>query len=652
MKTLKYTILSLSVTLSSCVDFLDVVPDNIATLDNAFANAPMAEKYLVTCFSYMPSFADTQFMLLCDEFWTEYPRSAYYDPSVARSMAFGNQNTVSPGYNFWDGLNSGKALFVGIRTCNIFLEKVEEVPVSTFDFLWSEEGKTFTQKEWWIAEVKFLKAFYHYWLLRMYGPIPLIRENLPVSASVDAVQVPREQVDDCFDYIVSLLDEAIPNLPQSLVRPATEAGHITREIGMSLKAKVLMEAASPLFNGNTDYASFINPENNEPFFNQTFDSEKWVKAAEAWRTAVAEAETQGHELFRFQPMPTDKVNDSLRVHMNIRGSMSEGNLNLNREGVWLDMAQNVKYFQERNMLCFDSRFSSTFQPLIVLDPTLKVAEQFYTDHGVLMEEDEEWLSSGKYADRYKLRTSTYEDRYIIKQGEVTAGLNYDREARFYGNLAFDRCQWFGNGRFDKEDMWTLRTRNGDPMAAGGVPITGYGGRKVINYQSAMKETAGGEITSSNYGWPVIRLADMYLSLAEALNEAYGPSNEVYEYIDKVRDRAGLEGVVASYTKYAVASAKNKYSTQDGLRSIIHQERLIELYNEGHRYWDIRRWKRAKEMWHNKPIQGWNYLAREPELYYQIMTHHTPQFNSKDYLYPIREYDLNVNQRLVQNPGWE
>ncbi|HML85492.1 MAG TPA: RagB/SusD family nutrient uptake outer membrane protein, partial [Bacteroidales bacterium] len=84
---------------------------------------------------------------------------------------------------------------------------------------------------------------------------------------------------------------------------------------------------------------------------------------------------------------------------------------------------------------------------------------------------------------------------------------------------------------------------------------------------------------------------------------------------------------------------------------IQQERLIELANEGHRYWDIRRWKRAKEMWQNQPIQGWDVDQGETETYYRIKTIYTTSFTTKDYLWPIREYNLSVNPNLDQNPGW-
>src|SRR3546814_823881 len=152
--------------MSSC-NYLDVVPDKVATLDNAFSMRSMAERYLFTCYSWMPEhgdvFAGNPGFTAGDEFW-------FYDNVTqdykAWRIALGNQNVLDPILNFWNGRQGGKDLYRGIRECNIFLENIESVP----DMSSSEKAR-------WTAEVKFLKAYYHFWLLRMYGPIPLIKRS-------------------------------------------------------------------------------------------------------------------------------------------------------------------------------------------------------------------------------------------------------------------------------------------------------------------------------------------------------------------------------------------------------------------------------------------------------------------------------------------
>src|SRR3546814_12284990 len=116
------------------------------------------------------------------------------------------------------------------------------------------------EKDRWVAEVKVFKAYYHFYLLRMYGPIPLIRENFPIASGVEEVQVAREPFDNCVDYIVELLDEAVleENLPASIEDRTTEWGSITKPTALTIKALVLTTAASLLFSGNPDYGSLAD----------------------------------------------------------------------------------------------------------------------------------------------------------------------------------------------------------------------------------------------------------------------------------------------------------------------------------------------------------------------------------------------------------
>ncbi|MDR1170903.1 MAG: RagB/SusD family nutrient uptake outer membrane protein [Bacteroidales bacterium] len=646
MKNIKILILvGVSGIFNSCVDYLDVVPDNVATIDNAFTSRSMAEKFLFTCYSYMPSHSsiNTQAFTIGDEFWVPYPQVPlffYNDPF--EQIAMGNQGIINPQLNYWDGANNGKAMFIALRDCNIFLEKVNGVPG-----LYEQERKR------WIAEVKFLKAYYHYWLLRMYGPVPLIRENLPVSASVEEVQVKREPVDACFDYIVSLLNEAVADLPLKLQNESTEMGRATQPVVLAVKAKVLVEAASPLFNGNTDYANFKDKD-GIPYFNQAYDVAKWEKAATACRNAIDTCHLAGFALYQYQQGVGENMVPEIVTQMSIRNSVAENNYTLNKEAVWTNPNSTSYEIQSVTTPFIDPSKITNMGIRPILAPPLRIAEMFYTASGVPVDEDQEWESNGKYAERYKVKTATDADKYHIKVGVQTATLHFDREIRFYANLSFDGGLWYGTGKFDNDDQWDVRAKAGEAAGKRSMSrysVTGYFCKKLANYKNVILPGDGGGYQVVDYPWPVIRLADLYLLCSEALNEAYGPSQEAYQWIDLVRSRAGLEGVEASWSKYARTSRKAKPTTQDGLRDIIQRERLIELANEGQRYWEIRRWKRAKEIWHNKPIQGWDIEQSETATYYRVRNIYTPQFTTKNYLWPVREYNLSVNPNLDQNPGW-
>ena len=275
-KIIGITVLILLAAGSSCKKYLDVAPDNIGTIDYAFRMRTEAEKYLFTVYNNLPAFGEVGSdpgFFTGDEFAAPYPTAKDININLYR-IARGEQNVVNPIANFWDGGNGGRSYFQAIRECNIFLENVDKVPdLSAFE------------KRRWVGEVKILKAYYHFFLLRMYGPIPVIRENLPVSATIEEVRVSRQPVDSVISFISNLIDEAVPGLPDKIQNEASELGRLTKPIALCIKAEVLATAASPLFNGNTDYASFKNKDGVQ-LFNQTPSAEKWQKAADACKAAI------------------------------------------------------------------------------------------------------------------------------------------------------------------------------------------------------------------------------------------------------------------------------------------------------------------------------------------------------------------------------
>ena len=142
----------------------------------------------------------------------------------------------------------------------------------------------------WLDEVKVLKAFYHFWLMQMYGPIPIIDENIPVGASPEETNVKRESIDDVVSYLVEILDEVIEseNLPGLINYIYTDMGRITMPIVKALKAKILTLAASPIFNGNTDFSELTDNLGNK-LVSQVYDAQKWVYARDALFEAIESA---------------------------------------------------------------------------------------------------------------------------------------------------------------------------------------------------------------------------------------------------------------------------------------------------------------------------------------------------------------------------
>jgi hypothetical protein len=618
----------------SCGDYLDVTPDNVGTLDYAFRNRNEAENYLFSCYAYLQRSSDA---VVNPGFTTSseiiYPNNLTQHPinETGFNLVRGTQNTGSPGLNSWDGENGNYSLYRSIRICNIMLENIDK-PIDL----------TPEEKTRWIAETKFLKAYYHYSLMRMYGPVPIIDKNLPISSSKDEVRVSRAPLDSVVNYIVRLLDEAAVDLPATISNPTKELGRITSLIALSVKAEVLVTAASPLFNGNPDYAGYKDT-NGVELFSSAYDVTKWQRAADACKVAIDECLSQGLRLYTFVPPANiSSLSDELTNVLTLQNAVTE-KWETNPELIWaLNPVFDYQGYGTPRMT--SKSVVNIFSNPSTFAVPLSTAELFYTDHGVPINEDNTW----DYSKRYVVQTGTDDSRYYVKSGYQTARVNFNREPRFYASIAFDGGIWFGNGIYDQNNPFYVQARGNTSLAGpkdrNTINITGYWPKKLVHYQSVYDDG----FQPVHFHLPKMRLSGLYLLYAEALNEANGPTADVYSYVNQVRQRAGLPTVEAAWTTYS--RNPSKISTKEGMREIIHHERRIELCFEAQSGWDLRRWKELQEVL-SKPLQGWDIFETEPENYYRPQTVLTPLFGLRDYLWPIKQYDLVVNPNLSQNPYW-
>lgn len=626
-----YFIIALAGALFQGCDYLDIVPDDTPTLDHSFADAVTTENYLFTCYAGLPAEAaigTNPAFLSGDEFWSwesliKYPEET--DIYKAWMIARGEQNTNSPYLNKYE--NGG--LWTTIRKCNTFIERVDKV-----------KGMREIDARQWKAEAKVIKAYCHFYLMRMYGPIPLAKENLPIDADPETVRFKRDTWDECVNYVVQLLDEAAPDLPITIFARIEDLGRMTRTIALSLKAKVLLTSASPQFNGNPYYNDFKNKDGERLFGDE--DPAKWAVAAEACKEAIALCEGAEANMKLYQYVSLSEIPDMLRSEYTIRGSATDKEWN--SELIWGSvispggMQKYVQAYLDPDKLQVGGHMH------LVLSVNKKVAAQYYTSHGVPGEEDKDWIGR----DLEAMRTPTEEEKAVIRG--ATAQFNFDREPRFYASLGFDRGIWYGSGRSDSNPfiLQGLFGQTSNSTQAERCCVTGYWAKKLVNMES--QQTNKTSYSARAYPWPIIRLADLYLMYAEALNEAGGsaPQQEVYDYVDKVRIRAGLEGVKESWRKYATNPTKP--NTKDGMREIIQRERLIELSLEGHRFWDLRRWLKTAE-YMAKPVTGWDCMQKTAENYYKEKVIAMQTFTARDYLWPLSISLINKNPNLVQTIGW-
>jgi hypothetical protein len=622
---------------SSCKKFLDVVPDNVPTIDNAFTSKNEAEKFLFTCYSYLPRNGDVMAnpgFLAGDELWIPNGRRGTFDTQgglMLWDIALGRQNSANPIGGLWTGR------YQAIRQCNIFLENVSDEE-KVFDL-------TTDMRARWLAEVKILKAFYNFQLLRMYGPVPIIDKNIDIDAPTSDMMVKRAPFDECVNYIVGLIDEAVPSLPVVIGDRANELGRMTQPIALSIKAKLLVLAASPLFNGNPDYSRLVNKDGTA-LVNTTFDKTKWDRAALAAKAAIDVCEQAGIKLYN--GIPLSVLSPFTNQQMTLRNAISE---RWNSERIWGLSNSYAGQLQRVAMGCLASTFTPNNSNAQLAAP-MKIVDLFYTKNGVPMNEDKGLNFSGKN----ELRTATSDERFAISQGYQTARVNFDREPRFYADLGFDGGVWYmvannpGTGGGDEGTFYMQAkfTQPGNSGAEGYYNETGYFIKKLVEANLTNSATSN---TVKSYDWPEFRLADLYLLYVEAVNESNGPGDsEIYKYLDLIRVRAGLKGVKESWGE-SVEGGLSKLGDQGYVRQLIRRERGIELAFEGSRFWDLRRWKTAASEL-NAPITGWTISQPTAVGYYQTRVIYNQTFVApRDYLWPIQTGAFRVNTNLVQNPGW-
>jgi hypothetical protein len=615
-------------TFNACNQYLDIVPDNIATLEMAFEMRSEAEKYLYTCYSYMPEIGTVSDPAIMggDELWSNQLAT---DPLPTFKIALGLQNANDPIRNLWGNT------YQGIRVCNTFLENAVRVP-----------DLPALERYEWEGEAIFLKAYYHFILIQMYGPVPLMKESIPVGASPEEVRVVRNTVDECFNYVIELLDTALLKLPDIISSPGEYQGRITKPIAAAFKAKVLVTAASPLYNGNREMATMTNRDGTK-LFNTDPDPAKWERAVIACKKAIDLCYAAGYRLYQYESVR--ELSDSIRKEMTVRNGLA---LKWNSELIWgfTQTGGNNAGIQTQSSPNLDSRYADNYIMTTSLAVPLKIAEMFYTDLGVPIEEDKTW----KTKRLYDLRVGAEVDKYYIKQGYTTVQLNFEREPRFYGCLGFDGGMWYGQGNYGNNPAvyFSVACRMGGLQSkkrADLGPYTGYFWKKCVHFENVQTSMNG--YSTEKYPWPLLRLSDLYLLYAEAINEAEGPdgpnSVDLFKYVDEVRAKTDLPGVKYAWTNY---TDNPKYESQAGLRDIIHRERLIELALEGQRFWDLRRWKEAPDEY-RKPVRAFQVNQSDPIKYYQPMSIYQQKFSEKDYFWPIAIGELDKNPNLVQSMGW-
>lgn len=432
------------------------------------------------------------------------------------------------------------------------------------------------------SEARFLRAFLYFELIKRYGGVPIIGDTIREIS--DNIQLPRRSFADCVSYIVSECDNIRDSLRTQEMVNTTTYGRITKGAAMALKAKVLLYAASPLFNGGN-----IDPANTLTGYTAA-DPNRWKLAADAAKDVM------NLGTYSLMPVFTDVFLTQTKP------------VGINTESIfWRQNGTGTSVETANGPVGYTSAGGAG-----ITSPTQNLVDVFTTDEGKIITDP----------------TSNYSPLNPYAH----------RDPRLKNTIFYNGALWLNR---------PVETFDGGQDKPGGTlqqTKTGYYMRKFMGY---FESVSGATIYSSTiHDFVYFRYAEILLNYAEATNEFSGPSVDVYNVIYQLRKRAGI--TAGTNANYGLAAGL----TQDQMRTVIQNERHVELAFEEQRYFDIRRWKIAAQVFAT-PLRGVDIQkSSSGQITYNYGPVLTPVFrNPQMYLYPIPYNEVIKNPQMVQNPQW-
>lgn len=588
--------------------FLQKPPSTDVTIDTVFSTAEYARRTLWYSYQYLPYGLETKgywtTMWLGNlEGLTDLNNDNVGYSGVQRVYYDGNYNAAkedTPRATYMATKirfnESETHMWSAIRNAWILVENVDRVP----DMDEAEKSRL-------KAEAKMVVAVYYAHMLRHYGALPIIDHVL----AADDEMPPRATLQETVDFIIGLLDEAIAceDFPWRVsdADMAQWDGRMCKAGAYGLKVRVLLFAASPLFNDNAPYATGEASDKLMTWFGG-YDRERWKLAIDAcedffsavgsngyFRLVQKEDATPSEYRYAFRKAYFDRgtTETLISVHRNIySASLSAGDLvlwNALRWGGYCPTKEYFDMFPMANGEDFDwNNPDHAAHPFTDRDPRL--SETFILD-----------------GDIYQGRTVGVTEEYPSDPENYPAGRDWGIGA-----------------------MHTLSLKTGLACRKWGLD-------------------RGSELSGHVIQWPHLRIAEIYLSYAEALNEYYGgPNATAYDMVNQVRARVGVGGL-------------RQGMTQEEFREAVLRERACEFGFEEVRFFDLIRWKMEDKF--TTPLHGLHVYKNKNDGSYicepfslsgtdRERSWWKGGFSSIWYLSAFPMDEINKGYGLVQNPGWE
>lgn len=621
-----YTLLIALLCFVSSCDYLgvsDQLAGGLQNTEQVFDNVSYTKRWYANVFAGIPDYSGINSVNvgafknpwtgMCDELVVGYGNSSKYNNS--------DRNASNMGFHRYGNC------YKYIRQANIFLQKAHPIMTTGTqgDQLLEDE---LTQMK---ANVRFMRAFYHYLLFEQYGPIILVKDKI-YDATEDQ-DVPRNTVDEVVAYIDSELTAVASELTQEpIFEDKDYRAWPTKGVALAVRAKLWLYAASPLLNGGYREALAVtNPDGTRLF--PDYDAGKWEKALAACKDFIDYAEAGRYELYKEYKDDNGAVIDPDKSVYNLFQKYTHEIIWATANNDWGGM----------NGDAFDRRIAPRCEKngLGSTGVTQELVDAFYMKDGLPISATAYLPQSTLYQEEGYGTYKDQNDNFSKKYTNVSVSNRYlNREPRFYNTVFFNGRQWpvscnqvlFYNG-------------GNSGVQEGQATLTGYMLFKRFNRSVSLTNPG---VASQFRPSIIFRLADFYLMYAEAANEVNPNDVRVLKYLNLVRERAGLPGVETLNPAIR--------GNQELQRAAIQRERQVELATEGQRYFDVRRWMIADkngEGRQNGYAHGMNVRGEPNDIddFNRVVEASQIVFNRKMYLYPMPDSEMRKTKNLVQNPGW-
>lgn len=465
-----------------------------------------------------------------------------------------------------------KNCYTNIRAVNQFLKNLPSAPINSF-------AKTQMK-----AEARFLRAWYYATLVKHYGGVHLVGDSL--YTYTDKIPAARNTYEQCVNYITSECDAAGQDLP--FIQAGVNYGRASQGACLALKARVLLYAASPLFN----QSPLKGTKNDAVIGYPSYSVTRW-KAAEDAASAVI-----------------SKGNYALNVDNATAPGYGFQSL--------FTMRYNTEYIFQLMRPTGNSDLESLFDPPSRTGkngafPLQGLVDAFQTSNGKdITDPGSGYDPQNPYANRDpRLNYTVIRDQTPLQNRLASGSSPINIYQGTFGGT--------GTG----------------PDAVHVGTTTGYYTFKMLSPTACANDFT--HVTDRVL--PLIRYAEVLLDYAEAANENEGPTISVYQAIEAIRQRAGL-------SPYQLPVGLS----QVAMRTVIQHERRIELAFEGQRFFDVRRWKIADQT-DNIMTTGLEVDRTNTTVAYKSFNVRQRNFRTAMYLWPLPQSEIAKSPDVIQNPGY-